>query len=171
MVSEAWYAHKLFIYLNLFLHTAHIAMFAGLHSKIFLMLAIVRCVVLSLIVVTQCLTVKRSAKDRLTRSNPRVDVYSIERSMSFIDRSEFRNDPQYMERSNFKFESSSPRHSVKTLNGPNQRSRTVYRNPSQVKLESVGISLHVKIEKVKRNHDEYMLSFSTYAQKLPERVP
>ena len=91
-VSEAWYSHKLFIYLNLTFHTIHMIIFGGMHSEVFLILAIARCIILSLILVTQCMTIKRSASNRIVSSD-NFEMTTIERSKSFFDYNEVRRDP------------------------------------------------------------------------------
>ena len=48
-VSEAWYSHKLFIWSNLVFHSAHLAIFWSLHSKMLVSMTFLRCVCLLLI--------------------------------------------------------------------------------------------------------------------------
>lgn len=55
-VSEAWYSHKLLIWANLVFNCVHLAVFWPLYSETLALLALAKCVTLSLIAAAQFMT-------------------------------------------------------------------------------------------------------------------
>lgn len=187
MVSEAWYAHKLFVYSNMVLHTVHLCVFFPLYWGVHITLNLIRCCVFVAIASTQWLTKKRSSRERIL--NSKIDRMEILRSTSLIDHNELKDlNSQKRSVSGLKLPRlASPRNSVHSSNGPktkqtmfsgfNKRSLTSRNNGLNQKKDSTqlhkssGMSLVIKVEKIKRAYDEYKLSFSTYALNLPAEVP
>lgn len=89
MVSEAWYAHKLFVYSNMVLHTVHLCVFFPLYWGVHISLNLVRCCVFVAIASTQWMTKKRSSKQRILDS--KIDRMEILRSTSLIDQNELKD--------------------------------------------------------------------------------
>lgn len=105
MMTEAWYAHKLFIWSNLVLHALHLAIFFPLYSPLHTMLCLVRCSILLAILVTMALTKPRTTIDRVNTDR----TTAISRSRSLYLQFETQSDDKPV---------SSPTGSNMTDNGP-----------------------------------------------------
>lgn len=157
MMTEAWYAHKLFIWSSLVLHVLHLAIFFPLYSPLRTTLCLLKISIFFAILVTMVLTRPRKSIDRV---NSNMNT-AISRSNTLYLNVDSQSDDKTS------MPVSTPKGSNMTYNGP-YYSKQLSKKIALPKMSKV--CFDIKILKMQRKNDDYNLNFQTMVRQIPRRV-